>query len=188
MSHLLPSNIFSTSSFACCKKQNKLWGIIDQLKFFEYLHKSGETIFSHLMYSRPITYNIGTNEDNFNKYQGEFLSLIFIKKHLPEWHFYLPHKDFFFFFFLSWKSYMYVHNTLLHTCTCNLPNSGKCYFLVFQHACPNLTLLALGNQASAYVAPCKYGHCWISQYINRFYCKNMNTWVKSSFLYTVNSA
>ena len=43
--------------------------------------------------------------------------------------------------------------------TFSLPNSGNCYFLVFQNACLDLILFflsALGNQASAYVAPCSY--------------------------------
>ena len=51
-------------------------------------------------------------------------------------------------YFLYWK---------LYTCTqysFSLPDSGNCYFLVFQNACPRWLLLAPGNRASAYVAPC----------------------------------
>ena len=53
------------------------------------------------------------------------------EKHLPEWHFYLPQK--------KGKKVIFVLKVVCPQYTFCLPNSGYCYFLVFQNACPNLT-------------------------------------------------
>ena len=53
----------------------------------------------------------------------------FNEKHLPEWHFYLPLKE----------RVIFCIESLCPQYTFSLPDSGSCYFLVFQNACLNLS-------------------------------------------------
>ena len=56
---------------------------------------------------------------------------------MPKWPFYLPPKrKIIFLFVLKVKCPQYTYS---------LPNSGNCYFLVFQNACPNLTCTCSGQ-------------------------------------------
>ena len=52
------------------------------------------------------------------------------------------------------KSYILCIESRRPQYTFDLPDSGNCYFLVFQNACPNQTFTWPGNRASALnVAP-----------------------------------
>ena len=71
----------------------------------------------------------------------------FNEKHLPNLHFHLPPKEKELFFVLK-----VVH---VPQYTFSLPDSGNCFFSVFQNACPNLKFTCPGQSGKCLsIAPC----------------------------------
>ena len=87
-----------------------------------------------------------------------------LKKHClkSEWHFYLPKKE--------KESYSFVLRVICPRYTFTLPDSGNCYFLVFQSACPNLTFtcpnLTFTCPNLTFTCPGQSGKCLCSTLMN----------------------